>query len=744
MILKLFDRSDEKLPLKRRGVALGFFDGVHRGHSDLIRTLIMNCSRLQLEPAVFTFDEHPATVAHKRKRFGGYINTLEERLQLFEELGVSEVHHYHFDEEFCHLSPVEFLNEIIFERLDAGLIVVGADYRFGFKGEGTVDTLMDWCNEHEVELTVVPDVELHGERVSSTRIRSLIEHGEMTMTSSCLGRHFSLRGQVIRGRRLGRELGFPTANFTVADGQIKPAYGVYVTRTRVGQRTWWSITSFGLRPTVSDGDIIPMVETYIYDTKINLYGQEIEVFFLEKLRDEFKFESLLQLGTQIKEDLKQAYDWHLNSEDSYISNYVNNVPVLLTQSNRFAQASLQLVFQQRLDKNSASAFALLLQVMTSGCRKFPGRVELSTELDRLYGSSIDSNVQKHGDIQILYLTVDGLVNWTDGSQPFAEAVRLLFDIVFDPLIDDNGDFNKSIFESERQNMITELKARENDRARYAYDRSVELLCDDQPHGIRENGSIEELNKLTLSDLREVYHQLLHDLPAMVCIGGRIDKYLLEDIYQNLLRFPADHCSEKFGSIKPSALTEPQDEISLDEYRKLEQARVNLILTGLPPYFSHRSIISSMLNSMLGGDVHSLLFDVVREKMGLAYSVYSSASRYLSVIFIIAGIEPSKTEEAIEAMKAQISDIAAGRFDDRIMETSRRMLAASIEASHDDLGHVISAALSSVILGRNMSTQDALSLLEAVSRQDITDLAGNLKLAVSYRLLPGHSGGENSK
>ncbi|NLW12675.1 MAG: bifunctional riboflavin kinase/FAD synthetase [Clostridiaceae bacterium] len=735
MILKLFDRSDEKLPSKQRGVALGFFDGVHRGHSDLIRTLILNCSRLELEPAVFTFDEHPATVAHKRKRFGGYINTLNERLQLFEEIGISEVHHYHFDEEFCRLAPVDFLNDIIAKRLDARLLVVGADYRFGYKGEGNIDTLRKWCADHNVELTVVPDVDLHGQRISSTRIRQLIEQGDMPMTSSCLGRHFSLRGQVVRGRRLGRELGFPTANFTVAEGQIKPSYGVYVTRTRVGQRTWWSITSFGLRPTVSEGDIIPMVETYIYDTKMNLYGQEIEVFFLEKLRDEIKFESLLQLSTKIQDDLKQAYEWHQSSEDSYISNYVKDIPVWLLQSDRFAQGSLQLVFQQRLDKKNASLFELLLQVLTSGCRRFPGRVELSTELDRLYGSSIDSNIHNYGDIQNLFLTVDGLVNWTDSSQPFAEAARLLFDILFDPQLDEEGNFIEAIFESERQNMITELKARENDRARYAYDRSIDLLCGDQPHGIRSGGSIEELNALSLSDLKNAYSKLLNELPVMVCIGGRIDSYLLEDIYENLNRFPSARNQAKFGSMKPSALVVPENEISLDEHRKLEQARVNLILTGLPPYFSHRSIVSSMLNSMLGGDVHSLLFDVVREKMGLAYSVYSSASRYLAAIFIIAGIEPTKTEDAIEAMKKQVADLAAGNFDDRLMDTSRRMLSASIEASHDDLGHMVSAVVSAVVLGRNMSRSDALSLLDAVSRQDIMEMAGMLKLAVSYRLLP---------
>ncbi|MDD2373994.1 MAG: bifunctional riboflavin kinase/FAD synthetase [Eubacteriales bacterium] len=733
--MKIFDQSENEIPKLRRGVALGFFDGVHRGHADLIRTLVMNCCQLDLEPAVFTFDEHPATVAHSSKRFSGYINTLAERLELFEQLGVSEVHHYHFDEQFSHLDPEEFLNTILLARLQAGLIVVGEDYRYGYKGEGNVTALRSWCDRNQIKLVVVPDVEIFGQKISSTRIRRLVEMGDMDHAASCLGRPFSLRGEVVKGRKLGRELGFPTANFAVAAGQISPAYGVYVTRTRIGSRTWWSITSFGLRPTIGANDSVPMVETYIYDTRVDLYGQEIEVFFLEMLRPEKKFDSLLQLGAQIKEDLQQAYIWHQKSEDSYISNYVKSIPVWVLQTDRFSQGSLQFVFQHKLERQRAAAFALLMQVLTASCRRFPGRTELSTELDRLYGSSLDSHVEKHGDLQTLTLSAEGLINWTDGSKPFADTVRLLFDVLLDPDIDEDGYFDQAIVDSERQSLITELKARENDRARYAYDRSMQIFCADKPHGIRATGDIESLEKLTQDDLSKAYRELVTELPAMICVGGRIDTEMLELIYSSLDKLPSERSASVFGSIKPSMFNNQQPEQEIKEYRKLEQARVNLVLTGLPPYFSHRSIAASMLNSMLGGDVHSLLFDVVREKMGLAYSVYSVNARYLSALLVLAGIDADKTDAAVSAMKEQIAVLVSGKFDARLFETSKRLLAASVEASHDDISHMVSAVVSAVILGRNMSIRDALSLLDNVSREDIISLASELKLAVNYRLLP---------
>jgi riboflavin kinase/FMN adenylyltransferase len=733
--LKIFDQSVHEIPQCERGVALGFFDGVHRGHTDLIRTLTANCYKMKLEPAVFTFNEHPDTIAHRQKRFSGYLTTFSERIELLAELGVGEIHCRHFDDAFCHLSPQDFLDDFIAAHLNARLLVVGSDYRFGYRGEGNVEFLRQWCKRKNVRLLVVPDVRLYDERISSTRIRKLVEKGDMKLAASCLGRPFAISGTVVKGRKIGRAMGFPTANFILAPEQVSPAYGVYVSRTRVDNETYWSITNFGLRPTVNTSDMVPIAETYIFDAKLDLYDKMIEVHLLQMMRPELKFNSLLKLGTQIKDDLDQARAWHQSCEDAYIATCRKSVPVWLLQTERFAQASLQLVFQRRMDRSKSTALALLLQVLTASCRRFPGRVLFSTELDRLYGASIDCHIEKHGDLQTLYLMADALVSWSDGSRPFDEVINLLFDVLLDPQLDDDGLFDQAIFESEKQNMITEWLSRENDRARYAYDRSIELLCGDQAHGLRPGGELEVLKALTRSDLNIVYKELLENTALMVCIGGKISESSMLLLKERLAGIPESSDRPVFGIQKPSFLEDPSEQVVFDEFKSIEQARLGLIMTGLPPYFSHQGIVVSMLNSMLGGDVHSLLFDTVREKMGLAYSVFSSYSRYLSAILILAGVEPSKTGQAIESIREQVSNLTEGHFDERLIEASREMLSGSIKAANDDLGHMISTVVNSITLGRSLSCEDALSLLSAVSREDIMKMAANLKPVVQFRLLP---------
>lgn len=733
--MKIFDLGGQEIPQCERGVALGFFDGVHRGHADLVRTLTYTCALMQLEPAVFTFNEHPDTITHKQKRFSGYLTTMQDRIRLLHGLGVGELFWRHFDEEFCRLSPQDFLDQTIDKQLNARLVVVGSDYRFGFGGEGNVAILREWCNQKSIRLEVVPDVELYDDRISSTRIRQLVENGDMKLAASCLGRPFTLTGTVVKGRKIGSAMGFPTANFVLPPEQIHPQYGVYVSRTVVGSRTYPSITNFGRRPTVNNQDQQPVVETYLYDAKIDLYGQTIEVSLLEKIRPEQQFRSLLKLGTQIKEDLDEAYRWHQSCEDAYIWDRIRSIPIWLLQTTRFAQSSIQLVFQRPMDAYHTTAFALLIQVLTASCRRFPGRILLSTELDRLYGSSLDSHIEKHGDLQTLYLMTDALAGWSDGSRPFDEAMQLLFDILLEPQLENDGLFNEIIFDSEKQNMITEWLARENDRPRYAYDRSVQLLCDDQVHGLPANGDLNVLRKLTRQDLAAAYQQLLHETSMMICIGGKITKEQLAILRRNLERMPESPDRPAFASFSPRPLKTKPDAVHLDEFKNIEQARLNLILTGLPPYFSHRGIVANMLNSMLGGDVHSLLFDTVREKMGLAYSVYSTCSRYLSVIMVMAGIDKEKTDEAIKAILEQVECLSAGTFSDRLLETSRELTSGAIKAIHDDLSLMLATVVNSVILGRSLSREDSLSLLAAVGREQIMEMASDLKLNVQYRLLP---------
>jgi len=730
--LQIFDNPGHKPQQIARGVGLGFFDGVHRGHLELLRTLVFECRRSGLTSAVYTFPDHPEAVLRPDEPFDEYLSDLPERLALLAGCGLDETHLQPFDSAFAAIEPLTFLQEILADRLQAKLIVVGNDYRFGRFGAGDVRLLQAWAAEQDIQVIVVDEVTLYGERISSSRIRNLIGSGNMARVSSLLGRPYSLSGLVVSGRQLGRRLGFPTANFPVNSRLVCPAYGVYATRTHVGGRVYDSITNVGLRPTVEQAGARPIVETYLYDADLTLYDQNIQVDFLERIRPEMQFTSVAGLGDQVSADLLTVRSWHEQSEQCHVKARIQNIPLRVLSTRRFAQASLQLIFLIPLGKRRSSCMALLLRTLTASCRRYPTRTSLAAALDSLYGSTIEAHLEKQGDLQAISLTAEGLMRWTDGSSPFGETCDLLFDVLLDPLVDENGLFDPSIVETERQNLLLELAARENDRAKYAYDRCLLFFCGDQVQGLSPIGDRQSLEEISLDELREAYSVLLQQTSLSAYLGGHIDSQILEACLQGLQRLPLSNRPEYHPAVYPSPFV-PAKPIGQIENKTVEQARLALAFCGLPPYFSHRTIIASVMNSMLGGDVHSLLFDVVREQMGLAYSVFSMNQRSLSALFILAGVSADQITAALDAIRRQIAVLAAGEFDDTLLERSRQMLETSILSVNDDLSSMMAQRIIGNLYGRDMTQDESISLLNSVSRDDIRELAGHLQLVTCYVL-----------
>ncbi len=480
--MQIFNKPDETLAKLERGVGLGFFDGVHRGHLELIRTLVFRCGQQKLLPAIFTFPSHPETVLFPDDPFTSYLSTLEERMERLAENGIEETHLQPFDEDFAKIEPQDFLDRFLGERLQARLIVVGQDYRFGFKGQGDVAFLQKWAEERGIEVIVIQEVCLLGEKVSSSRIRDAIGEGDLSLAESLLGRTYRISGVVMAGRGLGRQMGFPTANIMMPSDLACPAYGVYATRTRIGDRVYDSVTNIGLRPTVDQKMQQPLIETFLFDAELSLYNQTVQVEFLQKIRPERQFGSLLQLGAQVREDLQTVRQWHLTAEKCFEKARISGIPLYLLPTQRFAQSALYLIFYSPLEPRRATCQNLLLRVLTASCRRYPSRTSLAAAMDNLYGSSIEANFEKQGDLQIMNLSAEGLMSWTDGSSPFRDTCSLLFDLLFEPLLDDDGLFDETTVEAERQNLILEQAARENDRSKYAYDHCLSLFCGDQVQG----------------------------------------------------------------------------------------------------------------------------------------------------------------------------------------------------------------------------------------------------------------------
>lgn len=302
--MQVINRFDKDTFQRNTGVGLGNFDGLHIGHMALINTLVSECRLNDLQSVVYTFTKHPDTMLRKTL-ISQIITTNEQKTKLLESTALDTLCYKDFDESFSRLSPAEFVKDILVDTLKIRLAVVGFNYRFGYMGKGDVEYLKKSGEKYGFRVIVVPPVKVKAEIVSSTLIREYIKKGKMERVFQLLGRHFSLYGTVIAGRRIGRTLGFPTANIMAHPNMAVPANGVYITKTKYDNRWVNSITNVGMAPTLREGSVFS-IETHMLDYDEDIYGKDIEVCFIHKLRDEKKYVNIDALKKQVADDIKKT------------------------------------------------------------------------------------------------------------------------------------------------------------------------------------------------------------------------------------------------------------------------------------------------------------------------------------------------------------------------------------------------------------------------------------------------------
>jgi len=289
-------------------VTIGNFDGVHVGHREILRQLVRIAKDKSLVPAVLTFDPHPARVLAP-DRAPRLIETVAQRLRKFAEEGIEAALVLPFSFEFAGLSPEEFARQILQDSLRSRVVMVGEDFRFGYRQSGNIETLRQLGTEFGFELLPVPAIQRQTVRVSSTAIRSLVSSGKVSKAARLMARPFALEGQVVQGYGIGTRQTVPTLNLA-PENELLPAEGVYATRTRdedSGQE-WRSITNVGSRPTF-DGTSLT-IETYLLDSAPPVAPARIEVSFLAFVREERRFESPEALKAQIMRDVGVVQRFH--------------------------------------------------------------------------------------------------------------------------------------------------------------------------------------------------------------------------------------------------------------------------------------------------------------------------------------------------------------------------------------------------------------------------------------------------
>jgi riboflavin kinase / FMN adenylyltransferase len=284
--------------------AIGFFDGVHLGHQQIIRQTIADARQHNARSLAVTFDRHPAAVVAP-DRVPPLIYSLPQKLRVIESLGVDALLLVHFDRSFSGQSGESFIRDLARDLGGLQSLCVGGAFTFGHKRAGNVALLRTLGAELHFTVHGMAAVSLDGKTVSSTLIRETIRAGDLDAAGQMLGRAWSLAGKVVRGDQLGRQLGFPTANLDVA-GLVLPPTGVYLVSTRVNNRAHRAVVNLGNRPTLGNASPQLRVEAHLLDFDGDLYDQELEIIFQEKLRDEKQFPSLGALKEQIARDIAEA------------------------------------------------------------------------------------------------------------------------------------------------------------------------------------------------------------------------------------------------------------------------------------------------------------------------------------------------------------------------------------------------------------------------------------------------------
>ena len=291
---------------KKTIVGLGSFDGIHIGHATLINTIINYAKISNLHSLIYTFEKHPNNIIRK-EILKPVITTNRQKEEILSKTELDILYFDEFTDEYSRMSPEDFAEKVIRDRLNAKHVVVGYNYKFGYKAQGSVDELREFGEEYKFDVTVIPPVKSGRATVSSSLIRQKIAEGDIQAAYNLLGRYFSITGNVQPGKRIGRKLGVPTANIHLKPYLLLPPNGVYATRTLLKGRLYNSITNIGVNPTVNFSEVkMKIMETHILDFSQNIYDEYIEVFFIKKLRDEQKFNDKEELAYQLKKDMNAA------------------------------------------------------------------------------------------------------------------------------------------------------------------------------------------------------------------------------------------------------------------------------------------------------------------------------------------------------------------------------------------------------------------------------------------------------
>ena len=305
--LKIFHSINDFKSTKKTILTLGTFDGVHLGHRKILEKLTQNVENEKYESLVLTFFPHPRMVLKGQSEVK-LLNTIEEKIELLEKIGIQNLVIHPFDEKFSELTAEEFVKKVLVNQFHIQKIIIGHDHRFGRNRTANIDDLINFGKQYHFEVEQISVQEINEVSISSTKIRTALTDGNIALANEFLGYDYVLSGIITKGKQLGRTIGFPTANLRIQEKfKLIPRNGVYIVKSSINQKTVFGMMNIGFNPTVAGENL--SIEVHYFNFDADLYDQEIKVSLLEYLRTEQKFGSVDLLKEQLAKDRISALNY---------------------------------------------------------------------------------------------------------------------------------------------------------------------------------------------------------------------------------------------------------------------------------------------------------------------------------------------------------------------------------------------------------------------------------------------------
>jgi predicted Zn-dependent peptidase len=412
---------------------------------------------------------------------------------------------------------------------------------------------------------------------------------------------------------------------------------------------------------------------------------------------------------------------------------INGIEVFHINSTKFKTNSINIFFKDNLSKENATLNALIPAILKRGCEKFPTSKEISLYLESLYGAAFEYQINKKGEIQIIqfYLDIVSDKFTHDKANLFEKAYELLFEIITKPLVKDNA-FNVEYVQQEKENIKKYIESRSNDKAQYAVEKCLEQMCKDEPYGLYEYGEISLLEAITPQKLYEYYKNFLKTLPISIFIFGELDEALINKMVKKFSSIERTEIKEINTGLIKKGVSEVKN---ITEKMNVAQGKLSLgFRTNID---SKEEVYYSLMvyNGILGGGIHSKLFQNVREKESLAYYAFSRLEKFKGLMVISCGIEKENKEKAIKIILEQVEAIRKGDISDYEFSSTLKTLETMIKSIKDSQLQIVDFSFGQSILGTMDTFETIIEKIKKVSKADIVNICDRIIYDTIYFLEP---------